>query len=108
MTASTGETFRSLHRAGDPLLVPNPWDVGSAKLFASLGFRALATTSGGFAATRGRLDGGVTFEETLAHARDLVGATPLPVTGDLQGGFADEPDAVARHVQEAMATGLAG
>jgi 2-methylisocitrate lyase-like PEP mutase family enzyme len=102
------ERFLSLHRPGDPLLLPNPWDQGSAKVLASLGFQALATTSSGFAATLGRLDGSVTRDEALAHAATVVAATDLPVSADLEKCFADDPDGVARTVTLAAGTGLAG
>jgi len=102
------ERFLALHGGGDPLLLPNPWDVGSAKLLASLGFRALATTSSGFAATLGRLDGSVTRDEALTHAAAIVRATDLPVSADLENGFADEPADVAETVRLALETGLAG
>ncbi len=102
------ERFLALHRPGAPLLIPNPWDVGSAKLLASLGFEALATTSSGYAATLGRLDGAVTRDEALAHAAELVAATPLPVSADLENGFGDSPDAVAETVRLAREAGLAG
>ena len=85
------ERFLSLHRPGEPLLMPNPWDAGSARLLASLGFEALATTSSGFAATLGRLDGSVTRDEALTHAAAIVDATDLPVSADLENGFADTP-----------------
>jgi len=97
-----------LHDADRPLLLPNPWDAGSAKLLASLGFDALATTSGGFAATLGRLDGSVTRDEALAHAAVIVAATDLPVSADLENGFADEPNDVADTVALAIGAGLAG
>ena len=100
--------FLALHRPGDPLLLPNPWDVGSTRLLESLGFRALATTSSGFAATLGRLDYSVTRDEAIAHAADIVGATSLPVSADLENGFADAPDAVAETVRLAVGAGLAG
>src|SRR4051794_41809328 len=83
-------TFLDLHMPGMPLLMPNPWDAGSAKLLASLGFEALATTSSGFAATLGRLDGSVTRDEAIEHAAAIVGATELPVSADLENGFADD------------------
>jgi 2-methylisocitrate lyase-like PEP mutase family enzyme len=102
------ETFLALHTAGRPLLMPNPWDAGSAKLLAASGFEALATTSSGFAATLGRLDGSVTREEALAHAASIVAATDLPVSADLENGFADEPDDVAATVRLAIDAGLAG
>jgi 2-methylisocitrate lyase-like PEP mutase family enzyme len=85
------ERFLALHSGPEPLLLPNPWDLGSAKLFASLGFAALATTSSGFAATLGRLDGKVTRDEAIAHAAAIVRATDLPVSADLENGFADGP-----------------
>jgi 2-methylisocitrate lyase-like PEP mutase family enzyme len=106
--AEKAERFLALHRGAELLLLPNPWDAGSAKLLASLGFSALATTSGGHAATLGRLDGSVTRDEALAHAAVIVGATDLPVSADLENGFADEPAEVAKTVEGAIAAGLAG
>lgn len=100
--------FLDLHRPGDPLLIPNPWDAGSAKLMASLGFEALATTSSGFAATLGRVDNSVTREEALAHSAAIVAATPLPVSADLENGFGDDAEAVTETVRAAVAAGLAG
>jgi 2-methylisocitrate lyase-like PEP mutase family enzyme len=100
--------FLELHRPGNPLLLPNPWDQGSARVLASLGFQALATTSSGFAATLGRLDGSVNRGEALAHAATVVSATDLPVSADLENGYADEPEGVARTVVLAVETGLAG
>jgi 2-methylisocitrate lyase-like PEP mutase family enzyme len=100
--------FLELHHEDTPLLMPNPWDLGSAKLLASLGFQALATTSSGFAATLGRLDGSVTRDEALAHAAAVVGATDLPVSADFENGFADEPERVAETIRLAIDTGLAG
>src|SRR5258708_19575911 len=87
--------FLALHRPGQPLLLPNPWDLGSARLLASLEFEALATTSSGYAATLGRRDGSVTRAEAIGHAAAIAGATPLPVSADLENGFADDPDGVA-------------
>jgi len=106
--AERARAFRALHEGPGPLLLPNPWDAGSARLLASLGFAALATTSGGFAATLGRLDGGVTRDEALGHAAVIVAATPLPVSADLENAFADEPAGVAETIGLAAATGLAG
>jgi 2-methylisocitrate lyase-like PEP mutase family enzyme len=106
--AAAADRFRELHRPGEPLLMPNPWDAGSAKLLASLGFQALATTSSGFAATLGRLDGGVTRDQALAHSADIVAATELPVSADLENCFADTPEGVAETIRAAAATGLAG
>jgi 2-methylisocitrate lyase-like PEP mutase family enzyme len=101
-------TFLDLHTPGSPLLMPNPWDAGSAKLLKSLGFQALATTSSGFAATLGRLDGNVTRDEAIEHAKVIVEATDLPVNGDLENGFADDAAGVAETVRAAIAVGLAG
>jgi 2-methylisocitrate lyase-like PEP mutase family enzyme len=101
-------SFLELHRPGDPLVMPNPWDVGSARILAALGFRALATTSSGFAATLGRPDMSVSREEALGHAASVVAAVDVPVSADLENCFADEPDGVADTVARAAATGLAG
>ena len=106
--AALAAHFLELHRPGDPLLIPNPWDAGSARLLASLGFQALATTSSGFAATLGRMDGSVTRDEALGHAADIVRATPLPVSADLENGFAEDVDGVAETARGAVAAGLAG
>jgi 2-methylisocitrate lyase-like PEP mutase family enzyme len=100
--------FLELHRPGDPLLLPNPWDQGSARLLASLGFQALATTSSGYAATLGRLDGSVSRDEALAHAAAIVAATELPVSADLENCYADNAAGVARTVAMAVEAGLAG
>lgn len=101
-------TFRELHVPGRPLLMPNPWDVGTAKLLTSLGFQALATTSSGHAATLGLLDGSVDRSAALAHAASIVAATEVPVSADLENGFAENPDAVAAAVTDALTAGLAG
>ncbi len=106
--AARADRFRAAHRPGSPLLLPNPWDAGSARLLASLGFAALATTSSGFAATLGRLDGSVSREEALAHAAAIVSAVDVPVSADLESGFADSPDGVAVTAAGAVAAGLAG
>jgi 2-methylisocitrate lyase-like PEP mutase family enzyme len=103
-----GEQFRALHLPGRPLLLPNPWDAGTARVLAGLGFAALATTSSGFAATLGRADGAITRDEALAHAHAIVVATELPVSADLENGFAHEPEQVAQTIALAAATGLAG
>jgi 2-methylisocitrate lyase-like PEP mutase family enzyme len=100
--------FRELHRPGDPLIMPNPWDLGSARAMASLGFAALATTSSGFAATLGRNDMGVTRAEALAHAAAMVSAVDVPVSADLENGFGRDPAAVTETVTGAVAAGLAG
>src|SRR5829696_4587091 len=100
--------FLELHHGESPLLLPNPWDQGSARLLAGLGFEALATTSSGFAATLGRLDGSVTREEAIGHAAAIVAATELPVSADLEAGFADDPAGVADTLALALGAGLAG
>jgi 2-methylisocitrate lyase-like PEP mutase family enzyme len=106
--AERAERFLALHQGERPLLLPNPWDQGSAKLFASLGFEALATTSSGSAATLGLLDGSVTREDALASAAAIVEATELPVSADLENGFADDAAGVAETIRLALAAGLAG
>ena len=106
--AAKTEHFIALHHGSGPLLLPNAWDRGSAALLAALGFSAIATTSSGFAATLGRLDGSVTRDEALAHAAAMAGSTSLPVSADLENCFADDPAGVAETVRLAAATGLAG
>jgi 2-methylisocitrate lyase-like PEP mutase family enzyme len=98
-----GETFRALH-AGEPFVIPNPWDVGSARVLEGLGFRALATTSSGFAYTLGRADGGATLDDVATHVAVLAEATTLPVSVDLEAGYGDPATAVTR-VAEAGAVG---
>jgi 2-methylisocitrate lyase-like PEP mutase family enzyme len=102
------ERFLALHHGERPLLLPNPWDRGSARLLESLGFEALATTSSGFAATLGRLDGSVSREEALEHSAAIVEATDLPVSADLENGFRDDPAGVAETIRLAAEAGLAG
>jgi 2-methylisocitrate lyase-like PEP mutase family enzyme len=106
--AEQAERFLALHRLPTPLLLANAWDAGSAKLFAALGFQALATTSSGYAASLGRLDYGVTSEEALAHAAALVVAADVPVSADLEDGFAADAAGVAETVRLAREVGLAG
>ncbi len=106
--AEKAKRFLALHRDERPLLMPNPWDAGSAKLLVSLGFKALATTSSGFAATLGRLDYAVKREEALGHAATIVEAVEVPVSADLENGFADDPAGVADTVAGALAAGLTG
>lgn len=103
------EEFRALHESGC-FVLPNPWDAGSAVYLRHLGFRALATTSAGFAFTRGLPDtvSAVSRDVMLAHIRDVVTATPLPVNADFQAGYADEPDEVAENVRLCVDTGVAG
>jgi 2-methylisocitrate lyase-like PEP mutase family enzyme len=101
------EAFRSLH-AGEPFVIPNPWDAGTARVLEALGFRALATTSSGFAFTLGRLDGNVTLDEAAAHISALDAATSLPISADLENGFGPEPEDAARAVERAVEAGAAG
>src|SRR5215470_1547067 len=100
--------FRALHDGPGVFVIPNPWDAGSARILASLGFQALATSSGASAGILGRRDGGVTREEALAHARAIVDATGLPVSADLEKGFGDAPAAAAETIRLAAAVGLVG
>src|SRR5437773_10381382 len=96
--------FRQLHESGC-FVIPNPWDLGSARLLAQLGFPALATTSSGFAWSLGRPDNHVTLDEALAHMRSIAGGVDLPVNADFEGGFAVEPAAVGANVLLATGTG---
>jgi 2-methylisocitrate lyase-like PEP mutase family enzyme len=106
--AERARRFLELHSSERPLLLPNPWDLGSAQLLAWLGFKALATTSGGFAASLGRLDGNVRREEAIVHAAAVSDATGLPVSADLENCFADDPAYVAETVRLAREAGIAG
>jgi len=100
--------FRALHEAPGAFVIPNPWDAGSARILAALGFPALATSSGASAGTLGRRDGKVTREEALAHSRAIVDATDLPVAADLEKGFGDAPSAAAETIRLAASVGLVG
>jgi 2-methylisocitrate lyase-like PEP mutase family enzyme len=100
--------FRELHIKGSPLIMPNPADQGSARILASIGFSALATTSGGYAATLGRPDYGVCRDEAISHAAGIVSSVDVPVSADLENGFGDRPDDVATTVRSAVEVGLAG
>lgn len=102
------DRFLALHVPGEPLLLPNPWDIGSARLLATLGFQALATTSSGYAATLGRFDGDMTRDDAIGHGQVIAEATELPVSADLENGFADDPAGVAECVRLAINAGLAG
>jgi len=101
------DAFRRLH-AADCFVMPNPWDAGSARALEQMGFKALATTSSGFAWTIGRPDNGITLDEALEHLRRIVAAVALPVNADFEGGFAIDPEQVAANVKLAVATGIAG
>ncbi|HKF73848.1 MAG TPA: isocitrate lyase/phosphoenolpyruvate mutase family protein [Stellaceae bacterium] len=100
--------FRKMHEGPGAFVIPNPWDAGSARLLAGLGFEALATSSGAEAGVLGRRDGAVTREEALAHARAIVEATDLPVSADLEKGFGDTPEAAAETIRRAAEVGLVG
>jgi 2-methylisocitrate lyase-like PEP mutase family enzyme len=100
--------FRALHARPGAFVIPNPWDVGTARILAGLGFEALATTSAGMAFALGRRDGTVGRDEALAHVRDIVGATPLPVSADLENGFGEAPRTVAETIRLAAKAGLVG
>jgi 2-methylisocitrate lyase-like PEP mutase family enzyme len=102
-----GEQFRALHE-GEPFVIPNPWDAGSAKVFAMLGFEALATTSGGFAFTLGRHDGHVTLDEVVEHTRALDEATDLPVSVDLENGHGPRAEDAARAIERVAEAGAVG
>ncbi len=104
------ERLKALHAGPGTFVIPNPWDAGTSRMLAALGFPALATTSAGLAFSVGRRDGdgGVTRDETLAHARAIVEATPLPVSGDLENGFGDDPAKVAETIRLAASVGLVG
>jgi len=106
--ADKAVAFRALHQRDGAFIIPNPWDVGSARLLARMGFEALATTSVGYAFSIGRRDHGVSRDEMMAHAAALAGATDLPVSADLENGFGDDPETVADTVRMAAAAGLAG
>ncbi|MGH8824811.1 MAG: isocitrate lyase/PEP mutase family protein [Jiangellaceae bacterium] len=105
--AQKAEAFRALH-AGEPFVIPNPWDAGSARVLAALGFKALASTSSGFAFTLGRLDGSVTLDEVIEHAAALDQATDLPVSVDLENGYGPDPEQAARAITHVAEVGAVG
>ncbi len=107
MPTSAAQIFRQLHQSGC-FVIPNPWDPGSARLLAQLGFPALATTSAGMAWSMGRQDNGGPLADAVAHIGSIVAAVDIPVNADFEGGFAIAPDAVAANVTTALATGIAG
>lgn len=100
--------FCEAHQRDLPFIIPNPWDVGAARMLAHLGFEALATTSSGYASSVGRRDNTIGRDEMLAHAAVIAAATDLPVSGDMEHGYGDEPETVAETVRRAAATGLVG
>jgi 2-methylisocitrate lyase-like PEP mutase family enzyme len=105
--ADKRKTFRKLHEAGC-FVIPNPWSVGTARYLQGLGFKALATTSSGHAHSEGYADGAQSRDDVLAHFRALAEATDVPLNGDFENGFADDPDGVAENVTRCIATGVAG
>ena len=109
MTDDAGSRFRALHRPGNPFILANAWDAGSAKMLTALGAEAIATSSAAHAFTLGRPDmGHVTRDEALAHAAELVAAVTVPVSGDFENGFGEDPDTCAETVRLAYEVGLAG
>jgi 2-methylisocitrate lyase-like PEP mutase family enzyme len=106
-TADKCKTFRKLHESGC-FVIPNPWNVGSARYLQGLGFKALATTSSGHAHSQGYADGAQSLDDVLAHYRELAAATDLPLNADFENGFAEDPDGVAANVTRCIATGIAG
>lgn len=106
--AERAERFRALHAREGAFIIPNPWDAGSARLLAALGFEALATTSAGYAFSIGRLDGMVTLAEKIVHCRALCAATDLPVSADLENCFADDPNEAAKTILLAAEAGVVG
>src|SRR5262245_43305653 len=105
--ADKRRTFRKLHESGC-FVIPNPWNVGSASYLEGLGFKALATTSSGFAHSQGRPDGATPLDMMLAHFREIAEAVDIPLNADFEGGFADDPEGVAENVTRCVATGVAG
>src|SRR5690348_8076044 len=106
--AEKGRIFRALHERDQEFIIPNPWNAGTARLLAHLGFEALATTSMGYAFSLGRTDGSLGREETLKYTAEIVAATDLPVSADLENGFGDAPEVAAETIRLAAAAGLVG
>lgn len=106
--AEKAKVFRALHERDGAFIIPNPWDVGSARILEQMGFEALATTSVGYAYSIGKRDHGVTREQMIAHASAMAAATDAPVSADLENGFGDEPETVAETIRQAAGAGLAG
>lgn len=108
ITKNKFSDFVRLHENRELFVMPNPWDAGSTRIFSQLGFKALATTSGGMAYSLGKRDGHVTREEAIEHCRDIAAATPLPVSADLENGYGDSPESIADMITAIAATGVAG
>src|SRR5215204_4061959 len=103
-----GKIFHELHQRDEAFIIPNPWDAGTARLLAHLGFAALATTSSGYAFSTGKLDHTIERDEMLTHVAAIASATDLPVSADLENGYEDSPEKVAETINLAAASGLAG
>src|SRR5260221_2826740 len=106
--AEKGKEFRDLHARDRAFIIPNPWDVGSARILEKLGFEALATTSAGYAFSVGKQDGAVTRDEMIEHVRALAAATDLPVSADLENGYGDDPSDAAETIRLAAQAGCSG
>ncbi len=106
--ADKARTFKALHQSGETFIIPNPWDEGSAVLLEKAGFKAIATTSAGFAWALGRLDGEVSLEEKLQHCRNLAAVTTIPINADFENGFADAPDDAAANLLRVADAGVVG
>ena len=106
--AELGERFKALHAREGAFIIPNPWDIGTARMLEGMGYEALATTSSGFATTLGRFDGQVTRDEKMQHCREICAAVEIPVSADLENCFSDTPEGVAETVRMAAETGLVG
>src|SRR5215470_5071571 len=103
-----GGAFRALHERDGAFIIPNPWDIGTARLLANLGFEALATTSAGYAFSVGRRDNTIGRDKMMAHVADIASSTDLPVSADLENGYGDDPETVAETIRLACAAGLVG
>src|ERR1700691_50598 len=103
-----GQAFRALHERDRAFIIPNPWDVGTARLLAQLGFEALATTSAGYSFSMGQRDNSIERIDMMAHVATIAAATELPVSADLENGFGDSPEMVAETIKLAVGTGLVG
>lgn len=106
--ADKARAFEALHQSGDTFIIPNPWDAGSATLLEKAGFKAIATTSAGFAWALGRLDGEVSLDEKLQHCRDLAAVTTIPINADFENGFADAPEEAAANLLRVAEAGVVG
>ena len=106
--SAKGLAFAALHARDAAFIIPNPWDIGTARLLATMGFEALATTSAGYAFSVGRPDNTISRDDTIAHAAAIAAATDLPVSADLENGFGDDPESVAETIRMAAAAGLVG